>query len=805
MARLSSGKRINSASDAAAGVAISSRLTANIRGTDQAIRNALDGQALIDTAEGAHKEIENILQRMREVSVQAANDTNNAQDRANLQAEFDAMTTEINRIAGTTTWAGTKMLDDHGSDFSFHVGAGASDKDRIDVSIGPMTSSALGVGGSTTSGGNLIEITGVTIASGQFTALVDDNEVTDTGVTVTFDATDNALTVTGTATRAAQLEMDLSSASGNVLLTTVTLNIGDTQEMIAAAIKTAIDNVSSALAPVTATADTVAGTVTIDGADFEDVASETVDGFTIDLTSNVITVSGTANTNGTLTLDAAVSSTYDDGADVLVSYNNGDDAAAITNAIKAAIDDVVGSMTGGTTTLMSSSSPPSSSPPGTGTVNNAISGQGTNAIMAIPAQSGASGIDLVIGSVTVSGIDISTGDATAAAAAITSAINDGNGSPGSGEGTAAHGVTATDALDGAGNINLSFSGGATAGDVAAYVSGSGSSSGSGVTFSANELINNSFFTFPVGTQEISNEYIKFSWTEGYDHYRPNLLSFKPIEQQADLGGSLTLTYDMFRPTADDDHDPTFYISDGNNAVAWIVGENPSEGGHIGINPQKTDGNFFQHISSNPVATDFGWGTYSGKYQVQINYEFSGSEVVSSLSLIGANGERFISDLNVNLSDYQSMNLTNNNNISFGIIANHTRENYWIENLSIQAEGNELTLSEVISSSSSLPSSSPTLDSPSNAMAAITVLDTAIQTVNTQRSKLGAVSNRLTHTVNNLTNISANLSAARGGIEDADFALETTSLAKNQILQQASTAMLAQANASKQNVLSLLQG
>ena len=85
------------------------------------------------------------------------------------------------------------------------------------------------------------------------------------------------------------------------------------------------------------------------------------------------------------------------------------------------------------------------------------------------------------------------------------------------------------------------------------------------------------------------------------------------------------------------------------------------------------------------------------------------------------------------------------------------------------------------------------------------MDTAIKMVNTQRSELGAVSNRLSHTVNNLTNISANLSAAKGGIEDADFALETTQLAKNQILQQASTAMLAQANAAKQNVLSLLQG
>jgi flagellin len=95
-------------------------------------------------------------------------------------------------------------------------------------------------------------------------------------------------------------------------------------------------------------------------------------------------------------------------------------------------------------------------------------------------------------------------------------------------------------------------------------------------------------------------------------------------------------------------------------------------------------------------------------------------------------------------------------------------------------------------------------SSSEAMAAVTTIDAAIKTVNTQRSELGAVSNRLSHTVSNMTNVSTNLSAARGGIEDADFAVETTNLAKNQILQQAATAMLAQANASKQNVLSLLQ-
>ena len=145
MARLSSGKRINSASDDAAGVAISSRLSAEIRGTDQAIRNSLDGQALIDTAEGAHKEIENILQRMREVAVQASNDTNNGQDRANLQAEMDAMSTEIDRIAGTTTWAGAQLMDATTSTFSFQVGSATGTQNQIAVTVKTMNTGGLNV------------------------------------------------------------------------------------------------------------------------------------------------------------------------------------------------------------------------------------------------------------------------------------------------------------------------------------------------------------------------------------------------------------------------------------------------------------------------------------------------------------------------------------------------------------------------------------------------------------------------------------------------------------------------------------
>jgi len=123
MERLSTGKRINSAADDAAGVAIASRLTSEIRGTNQAIRNAMDGQALIDTAEGAHKEIENILQRMRELAVQGSNATNSSADRANLTAEFSALRTEIDRIADTTTWAGQSLLNGNSTvSFQFQIG-----------------------------------------------------------------------------------------------------------------------------------------------------------------------------------------------------------------------------------------------------------------------------------------------------------------------------------------------------------------------------------------------------------------------------------------------------------------------------------------------------------------------------------------------------------------------------------------------------------------------------------------------------------------------------------------------------------
>ena len=143
MARLSSGKRINSAADDAAGVAIASRLTSEVRGTNQAIRNAMDAQAFLDTAEGAHNEIENILQRMRELAVQAANDSNDATDRDNLDTEFASLIVEIDRISDVTEWAGKSLMAADGS-FTFQIGSGTAAADSLTVTIQQMGTNSLG-------------------------------------------------------------------------------------------------------------------------------------------------------------------------------------------------------------------------------------------------------------------------------------------------------------------------------------------------------------------------------------------------------------------------------------------------------------------------------------------------------------------------------------------------------------------------------------------------------------------------------------------------------------------------------------
>ena len=140
--RLSSGLRINSAKDDSAGLAIANRMNSQIRGLNQAVRNANDGISLAQTAEGALQESVNILQRMRELAVQSANATNSGADRSALDAEVQQLKAELDRIADTTTFNGRNLLDGSFTEESFHIGSGANE--TLAFTIGGARSSQIG-------------------------------------------------------------------------------------------------------------------------------------------------------------------------------------------------------------------------------------------------------------------------------------------------------------------------------------------------------------------------------------------------------------------------------------------------------------------------------------------------------------------------------------------------------------------------------------------------------------------------------------------------------------------------------------
>lgn len=143
--RLASGKRINSAKDDAAGLQISNRLESQIRGIDVAVRNANDGISIMQTAEGAMSESTNILQRMRDLSLQSANGSNTASERFALQEEMGALNDELNRIAETTSFGGQKLLNGSFSNAAFQIGS--SSGEAVQLGLKNMRSDSINMGG----------------------------------------------------------------------------------------------------------------------------------------------------------------------------------------------------------------------------------------------------------------------------------------------------------------------------------------------------------------------------------------------------------------------------------------------------------------------------------------------------------------------------------------------------------------------------------------------------------------------------------------------------------------------------------
>ena len=281
--RLSSGLRINSAKDDAAGLAISNRMGSQIRGLNQAARNANDGISVAQLAEGAMQESTNLLQRMRELAIQSANSSNSGTDRASLQAEVNQLQQELDRIASTTTFNGLAVLDGSFQNKSFQVGAQANQ--TISMSITSVAAADLAMYSYVGTSDDANQGTGT---AGTVNAAMQDNTIA--GQTLTINGT-NSETVSVTAAWSAKQvaaainEKTASTGVGASASTTATIDtLGDDGNISfdLGSAKTSLTNVS------------VTGVVTTDlssvAAAINDVSGQTGISAVYDATTNAITL-----------------------------------------------------------------------------------------------------------------------------------------------------------------------------------------------------------------------------------------------------------------------------------------------------------------------------------------------------------------------------------------------------------------------------------------------------------------------------------------------------------------------------------
>jgi flagellin len=312
--RLSSGLRINSAKDDAAGLAIANQMTAQIRGLNQAMRNAGDGISLAQTAEGALQESTNILQRVRELAIQSANATNSAANRKSLQGEVNQLVSELNRIAGTTSFNGTTLLDGSFTSKSFQVGANANQ--TISVNVAGADGQTLGINAVATDSTTGL---GAATATGLGTASASANgDGMNTGTAGTSFA--NAL---ATAIDASQV-VTVTDAAG----ATQTVDFASLSNANAPDIATALNNLTG----VTATSG--ANSATMDLTNMTGIQDGDTVSFNIarDGGSTAISFTRDSATNATLEADIAAAITAAGGAGGDLTVATGTNSLTLSSA-----------------------------------------------------------------------------------------------------------------------------------------------------------------------------------------------------------------------------------------------------------------------------------------------------------------------------------------------------------------------------------------------------------------------------------------------------------------------------------------
>ncbi len=856
MAALSSGSRINSASDDAAGLSISSRMDSQIRGLTQAIRNANDGINMVDTAEGAMDEITNMLQRMRELALQSATDTNTLEDRQNLDAEVQQLKAEIDRVSSTTLFNNQSLLD--GSYASKTLQIGSESSQTLSLSIGNMSSTALGT---TAVGSGVSGVTSNTATGTEATETVTQiafNGNDTYGFTLTIGEGDGATTEALTIANASVVGNDAQDVADKIntaISAAVTANTLASGVVSASAngnvvtIRNAVGD-SVAVSSFTSTANGTASYSSISGSGSSVLLDETAA-----VTSATNSGGGAASTaSGSLTLQAGKDYSFRLNGTLIDITNLGtttSEADALA-AMKLAIGDGgAGSTVAGQvfslqdttgneieiTNFTAASSP-------TGSVGSMVMTVRVDDNTSTPSNTYANGgsdttdidgTDIVQFSFTEAEADYSfdidgstftvatasagatlaealatTRDAINALAAVNTKVEarvvDGKLEI---ENLQADGTAVTvDNYSSTGKAAVT-AGTATLGATNLVTQGSGSTT-NGTVATASEMTmqfsEDDSYSFQIGGQTITATIAGGSLANVISavNSESNNTGVTASESNGLLlltnasGGAINVT--NFSSTGTGSVNVANAAGQGTSAIlddtAAVTGGSTAAAGRaeatvMDLTLDATDDLTFKISDGRTVAVvrKTSWDpTNNAAMLAEIQSALSnvGSDITAATTGAGAK-------ITLTNSKGGAIELTNFTSDSTGVMTATPGQGQGVGKL-LNDDG--------ITGSQAAVSAIAVVDQ-AGANASIDTIDRAIEQINAERSKLGAVSNRLDYTVSNLGNIVSNTAASRSQIEDADFAAESANLAKNQILLQAGTAMLAQANASQQTVLSLL--
>jgi flagellin len=678
MQRLSTGSRINSAKDDAAGLAISTRMDSQVRGLSMAIKNANDGISLLQTAEGAMDEVTGILQRMRELSVQSVNGTNNDADRVALNDEITQLKSEIDRIASTTEFNSQKILDGSFKDKKLQIG----DKSyqTMDIAVGSVATKDLGMAGASFDSKTLVSGRVSLGAVDKGDIVINDQELDK--ITATDDMADVVRNI----------NQNVDNVVASAFNTVQAKQIG-----------TGIATAGQILVKVKALDATSATTYSLS-------ASSSLQ----ELADNINAEVG-----------AQVQASIDDSGKLVLSNTTG---ATIE------ISDSTGSTAGSYETA-------------TGFKKNALATyESFTGFLKLDSKDG-NPIRIERGNLSAVTPGATTDLAKLGLREVTSQVNNAlDAYTLTGTALSAGGVTAA-----WGETDIKING------VKIYDQDIETKTFQGKL----DAINN----FSEETGVIAYAYLDktISFTAG------NLVS-GGTAQSMTAGQVLALNGTMVYSAASGD------------TMADIVTAINAHTAQTGVKAE-VDGFNLRLTGSNVTSLRIG-------------------VLDSSAGTASATGAWGLSD---DTTYYSSIRLDSASNqpisIELGDSNTVTSHGFLEQNVgAADFQVNSPTLG--VGSGKSLTGLN--VSTATSATEAIKTIDNAIEKVSSYRSKLGAMENRLNATVNNLSNVVTNTQASRSRIQDTDYASETTALAKAQIISQAATAMLAQANQQPQSVLSLLK-